>query len=85
METKQIDIIKAKCAAEGLNIYEVFRRAGVPQSTISNWTRKDPEQFAVKSKIEKTIKEMVNESIGESRDCNEGMIITPVPVQRRRS
>lgn len=52
---KRIDTIKRKCEEAGLNIYTVFREAGVPASTIYNWEQKEPAAFETFDKVIETI------------------------------
>lgn len=58
---KQIEIIENKCKDAGISIYDVFRRALIPVSTIQNWKRKEPDAFTVKKKIDDTIEAMISE------------------------
>jgi len=61
-QKKQIDIIRDKCKDAGLSIYKVFMKAQVPIPTIQNWDRKEPSAFDVVYKIDKAIKELIEET-----------------------
>lgn len=58
---KIIEQIENKCKENGLQISAVFRRANVPQATIQNWRRKEPEAFDKLSKVENAIEELIKE------------------------
>lgn len=60
---KQIEIIEEKCIEKGLNIREVFRSANVPEATISNWRRKEPDAFETLNKVNAKIDEMTTEKL----------------------
>lgn len=66
MSQKQIDILRDKCIEEGLNLREVFRRAQVPETTIQNWDRKEPDAFTTLEKLNNTISVMKKEKEAES-------------------
>lgn len=62
METKkQIDIIREKCKEKGLNIYDVFREAKVPTTTVHNW-KEDPKAFVTLRKINEAIEVLSNKA-----------------------
>lgn len=94
---KQIDIIKEECQKNGLDIRAVFRRADVPEATIQNWIRKEPEAFVTREKIHKTIETMKEEKLQEIAGSVEAEAFYPelidglttfqtvAPTQRRRS
>lgn len=58
---KTIDEIKKKCKDNGLNIYEVLRRADIPKDTVYNWNKKEPKPLENKRKIDEVINEMIAE------------------------
>jgi len=64
MSRKQIDLLRDDCTKEGLNLREVFRRAQVPETTIQNWDRKEPDAFTTLKKLKETISLMVEEKEG---------------------
>ena len=55
---KRIDEIKRLCKENGLNIYQVFREAKIPTSTIANWKKKEPNAFSDYDKIKETIEQL---------------------------
>jgi len=55
---KQIDIIREKCEESGLNIYEVFREAGIPFCTVANWKKKEPAAFTTVTKVNEAIERL---------------------------
>jgi len=57
-DKKQIELIAEECNKYGLNIYEVFRHAGIPQPTVTNWRKKEPDAFDTLAKIYKAIDEL---------------------------
>lgn len=63
MSQKRIDILRKKCSDEGLDLRKVFRRAQVPESTIQNWDRKEPEAFSTWDKLETSFEEMKEEKL----------------------
>lgn len=84
---KQIEIIEKKCNESGLNIYDVFRRALIPVSTIQNWRRKEPDAFKVKKKIDDIIEVMISEKESFTDSLNETHAVmqeTPNLIVRRR-
>lgn len=58
-----INSLKEKCKESGLNIHELFRRAGVPKDTIQNW-KKEPKTFKTLAKLNDTLKVMQDEVHG---------------------
>lgn len=67
---KQIEIIKEQCKKERINIYELFRKAQVPVSTIQNWERKDPGAFETKNKLDNALAEMIEQKHCITIDIN---------------
>ena len=57
-QEKRIDEIERLCVEKGLSIYEVFREAKIPASTIANWRRKEPNAFSDYDKLKQTIEEL---------------------------
>lgn len=55
---KRIEQIEELCEKNNLNIYEVFREAKIPTSTIFNWKKKEPKAFDVFDKLVQTIEKL---------------------------
>lgn len=59
---KRIEQIEELCEKNNLNIYEVFREAKIPTSTIFNWKKKEPFAFEVFDRLINTIEKLSVES-----------------------
>lgn len=57
---KQIDIIEDKCKEHNLNMREVFRMCNIPDATIGNWRRKEPDAFDTLNKVNAKIEELIS-------------------------
>jgi predicted transcriptional regulator len=57
-QIKRIEEIEKLCQENGLNIYEVFRKAQIPTSTIFNWKKSNPGAFDTYDKLIDAIEEM---------------------------
>lgn len=58
---RKIEEIRKKCEKHNISLAKVFREANVPQSTIQNWERKEPEAFVKLDKINETIEKLIEE------------------------
>jgi len=45
MKKTRIELLKETAEANGLTIWSVAMKAGVPHSTVMNWEKKEPKSF----------------------------------------
>jgi len=56
---KTIEAIQKICDDNGINIYDVFREAKKPVSTIQNWTKREPGSLETLAVVKATLADMI--------------------------
>jgi len=56
---KRIEILQKKCDDNGISLHEAFRQANVPEATINNWRRKEPDAFDTHDRVTEAIDKLI--------------------------
>jgi len=58
---KRIEILEKKCQDNGVSLREAFRKANMPEATITNWRRKEPDAFETFDTVSEVIDKLIAE------------------------
>jgi len=62
---KTIDTLEKICEDNGINIYDLFREAKKPVSTIQNWKKSEPQSLETLAALRTTLAAMLKEKRGK--------------------